>query len=253
MIPSSMLNQFIFYPDDELFATPAMVGLHARDIWLTTTDDVRIHGWFFPREHARATLLFLHGNAGNISHRLDNVRLLLELDVQVFIPDYRGYGQSEGSPDEAGTYVDALTAWHWMVAETNGPHIIFGRSLGGAIAIWLAAQTEVTPAAVITENTFASGRDIAGSLLPFPAMAALLPNFYPSIEHIAMIDAPLLLIHSEADEVIPVAHGQQLFAAAHAPKKLYLVQGGHHNDAYVVGGAAYWRQWRDFLESSISA
>lgn len=253
MIPHAMLNQFIFFPDRELFATPDAYGLKAEDIWLSTADDVCIHGWFFPREDARATLLFLHGNAGNISHRLDNVRLLLDLNVQVFILDYRGYGQSESNPDEAGTYADALAAWQWMLGKSIGPHLIFGRSLGGAVAIWLAVQAEVEPAAVIIENTFASGRGIAGKLLPVPAMAALLPNFYPSIDRIALIDTPLLLIHGEADELIPVAHGQRLFAAARAPKKLYLVPGGHHNDAYSVGGIAYWQQWREFLESSISA
>ena len=135
MIPTAVLNQFIFYPDAEFYASPTAFGLAARDIWLRTADGLRLHGWFFARRSPVATVLFLHGNAGNISHRLDNVRLLLDLNVQVFIIDYRGYGRSEGSPDEAGTYEDALTAWQWMATEIPGPHLLFGRSLGGAIAI----------------------------------------------------------------------------------------------------------------------
>lgn len=243
-----ILNQFIFYPDPEMIANPHMLDLPFDDVWLTTCDSVQIHGWFLPREDALATMLFLHGNAGNISHRLDNLRVLVEAGFQVLIVDYRGFGHSEGTPNEQGTYLDAEAAWRWLVAETAGPHVVFGRSLGGAVAVQLASTDGVNACAVIVENTFTRGRDMAAALMPIPGIGVMLPDFYPNADRIGAIDAPLLVVHSEQDEMIPFAHGEALHAAASEPKAFFAVPNAHHNDAYVVGGATYVEQLRAFVQ-----
>ena len=144
MLPEQLFNQFIYYPDLDLIANPHMLDLAFQEVQLTTQDQVTIHGWYLPHDHALATLLFLHGNAGNISHRLDNLRLLHEAGFQILIVDYRGYGQSQGTPSEQGLYLDGVAAWQWMIEETPGPHLIFGRSLGGAVAVRVAVREDIS-------------------------------------------------------------------------------------------------------------
>ena len=248
MLPEQLINQFIFYPEPQITVNPHVLDMAFDDVWLTTSDDVNIHGWWLPCEEPQASILFLHGNAGNITHRLDNLRMLHEAGFQVLIIDYRGFGRSEGTPGERGTYLDAEAAWQWLVETSSGPNLIFGRSLGGAVGIWLAATTTHKPDGLIVENTFTSGRDLAAQVLPIPGMGVVVPNFYPSIERIDKISAPLLLIHSLDDELIPLAHGEQLFAAAPEPKECYYVPGAHHNDAYAIGGEAYVERLRGFVK-----
>ncbi len=196
MLPQSLLNRFIYYPDPILVATPRALELDFSDVWLTAGDGVRIHGWFVPATNPTCSVLFLHGNAGNISHRLDNVRLLVEqLDCQVLIVDYRGYGRSEGVPSEQGLYLDAAAAWRWLRANSTGPYIIFGRSLGGAVALQLATATGAEPDGVIVENTFTRLRDMAADMVLFSVAQGLMPDLYPSIDRIrdlerAAVDLP---------------------------------------------------------------
>ncbi|MEZ4715769.1 MAG: alpha/beta hydrolase [Caldilineaceae bacterium] len=246
----ALINQFVFYPDRVLVANPHMLALPFQDVWLETADDMRVHGWFLPCEDAVASVLFLHGNAGNISHRLDNLRLLVErARCQVLIIDYRGYGRSDGLPDERGTYVDATAAWTWLTTHTPGPHVIFGRSLGGAVAVQTAVTATPPPDGLIVENTFTRLLDIAADMVPFPAMLGLLPDIYPTLARMPQLTVPVMVIHSEQDELIPVNHAHTLFAAAPEPKELYVVAGGRHNDAYLVGGDDYWRRFSHFLHT----
>jgi fermentation-respiration switch protein FrsA (DUF1100 family) len=246
----ALINQFVYFPDRVLVANPHMLALPFQDVWLETADNVRVHGWFMPCDAPVASVLFLHGNAGNISHRLDNLRLLVErARCQVLIIDYRGYGRSDGSPDERGTYLDAAAAWAWLTAHTPGPHVIFGRSLGGAVAVHTAVAAAPRPAGVIVENTFTRLLDIAADMVPFPAMLGLLPDIYPTLTRAPKLTMPLMIIHSDRDELIPVGHAHTLFAAAPEPKELYIVEGGRHNDAYLVGGEGYWLRFNQFLES----
>lgn len=244
----ALLRQHLYFPERNLVTSPRDLGLPYENIWLTTSDDVRIHGWLIPNIDSPATLLFLHGNAGNISHRLDNVKRLFDAGVQIFILDYRGYGQSDGRPSEQGTYNDASAAWQWLTDEIGGPIVVFGRSLGGAVAAWLAAQPDVAPAGLILESTFTRGRDVAAVLVPIPGLATMIPDFYPTLDHIERIEIPLLLIHGSDDELIAVSHARRLYEAASEPKSLYIVDGGRHNDTYVVGGNAYLRQLTKFIE-----
>ena len=159
---------YIYYPYKQLDSTPATINLPYEDVTLTTSDDVSLHGWWIPHPDARYTLLFLHGNAGNISHRLQSIEIFHKLKLSVFIIDYRGYGNSEGKPGEKGTYRDADAAWQYLVNEQRvKPEqiIIFGRSLGGAIGSWLAVKYQA--AAVILESTFTSVADMGNHYYPY--------------------------------------------------------------------------------------
>ena len=241
-----LVNRFIYYPTSRWTMTPADLGLEAEDVSLVPEPGVRLHAWFFPHPKPLATLLFCHGNAGNVSHRLENVVRLLQTGFQVLLFDYRGYGHSSGRLSEQGLYRDAATAWAHLVerADTAGaPRIIFGRSLGGAVAIDLATRAEAE--ALIVESTFASAHTMARLLFPFPLPA--LPVKYDSLSKIGRLKMPLLMIHGERDELIPFAEGQVLFEAAPEPKMWYPVSGAGHNDTYLVGGDGYFRRLATFV------
>ncbi len=233
---------FIYYPHPDVLATPATVGLQYDDINLTTSDGVKLNGWWIPASSSHEdtyTLLFFHGNAGNISHRLDSIQLFHKLGLSVFIIDYRGYGNSEGNISESGTYQDALAAWQYLTEEQSIPAnriIIFGRSLGGAVASWLATQT--SPAAIILESTFTSIADIGKHYYPYLPTQLLARIRYPSIERVIQFNSPTLFIHSKSDDIIPFKHGQQLFEAAKQPK-FFLEIIGDHNTGFATSGPRY--------------
>jgi fermentation-respiration switch protein FrsA (DUF1100 family) len=187
------------------------------------------------------TLLFLHGNAGNISHRLDSIRQFHELGLAVFILDYRGYGESEGSPTETGTYDDATAAWHYLIAQRGiAPRdiVLLGRSLGANIAAELATRTR--PGALIMESAFTSVPDMAATIYPWLPVRLLSRYRYDAYKQLAHISCPLLIVHSRDDEIIPFTHGQRLFECAREPKQFLELRGGH-NDGFLVTG-------RDYLE-----
>jgi fermentation-respiration switch protein FrsA (DUF1100 family) len=196
-----------------------------------------------------ATLLFCHGNAGNVSHRLENVAYLLRSGFQVLLFDYRGYGHSSGQPSEQGLYRDAATAWAHLAGRTDttgAPRVIFGRSLGGAVAVDLATRAEGVEAdALIIESTFTSVRALTRLVLPFPLPE--LPVKYDSLSKIGQLKMPLLVIHGERDELIPFAEGRALFEAAPQPKTWYPIRGAGHNDTYLVGEEAYFRRLATFV------
>lgn len=245
-----LVNQYLFFPNRTFVAEPTTLGLPYENIWLTTADGVRLHGWFIPNQTAESTLLSLHGNAENISHLLPILKQLFGAGLQIFALDYRGYGRSEGAPSEQGTYQDALAAWRWLHDEIGGATAIYGRSLGGAVGLWLATQAEVSPCAVIVESTFTSGRELAAQIYPIPGLAPALPNIYPSLDRVGRLGAPLLVIHGTRDEVVPFAHGEWLFAAAPHPKTLLSIPGGHHNDVALAGGKDYIDALATFVTQS---
>ena len=249
-----MQPRLLYYPDmpgRELEATPAAVGLAYEDVALQTRDGVRLHAWFIPVVQPRATVLFCHGNAGNISHRLDSIRLLHSLGLQVLILDYRGYGKSEGSPSEAGTYRDVDAAWHYLLDMRGipaGEIIIFGRSLGAAVAADLASRTR--PVAVILESGFTSVADIAAGLYPWLPVRLLSRYRYNNLDKVAQISAPLLVVHSRQDEIIPFAHGERLFERAREPKSFLEIQGSH-NDTFLTSSKAYTHGLKSFLDTHL--
>jgi fermentation-respiration switch protein FrsA (DUF1100 family) len=237
----SLVNRYIYYPERHWAVTPERFGLTAEEVYLSPEPGVQLHAWFFPRPDPLATLLFCHGNAGNASHRLDNVYRLLQTGFQVLLFDYRGYGHSTGQPSESGLYRDAATAWAHLVEQedTEGaPRLIFGRSLGGAVAIELATQVEAS--GLIVESTFTSIRTLARLVFPFPLPE--LPVKYDSLSKIGRVTMPLLAIHGELDELIPFADGRALFEAAPQPKAWYPIPHAGHNDTYPVGGKAYFQR-----------
>jgi len=233
------------------------------DLQLTATDGVRLHGWFCTPRVGRngaldfvetdATLLYLHGNAGNISHRSDIIGELVKLPVNVLIIDYRGYGKSEGRPSEAGLYADARAAWHYLTTVRGIPAskiIIFGESLGGAVAIDLASK--VNACGLIVQSSFTSVADMAAEVLPF-VPSFIIRTKMDSLAKIERVSCPKLFIHSQADEIIPYRLGRRLFDAARAPKQFYEVKGASHNLTDVIGGEAYYEALRSFVESSCAA
>jgi len=217
-------------PGRALDATPAAIGLEYADARIDTADGERLHGWLVPAADARGTLLFFHGNAGNISHRLDSLRMFNRLGLDVLMVDYRGYGQSSGEPSEAGTYRDARAAWDWLLARGVAPEriVVFGRSLGGAVGARLASRPGVRPAGVIVESSFTSGADMARRLYPWLPARLITRLKYPVREYVAALESPLMIIHSRDDEIIPFDMGRALFDAAPEPKTFFELRGDHN-------------------------
>ena len=244
-------NRMVFLadlPGRTLDATPQNAGLGFEEISITTSDGLQLHGWFVPAESSKATVLFLHGNAGNISHRLDSIKIFHELGLDTLIIDYRGYGQSEGKPGEQGTYLDAQAAWDYLVRNRGiAPEqiVIFGRSLGGAVAAKLALET--TAAAIIIESSFSSALDMARRLYPFMPARLITRLKYPVRDHVSKLNIPLLVIHSRDDEIIPFSMGQVIFEAAAGPKAMLELSGGH-NDGFLMNRDRYKAGLAEFID-----
>jgi uncharacterized protein len=237
----------VFFPDPYLVGTPADFGLPYDDVYFEAADGVKLHGWWVPKAGA-PVLVWFHGNAGNISHRLENIHLLLDrVGVQVFIFDYREYGRSQGRISREGTFLDAAAAYRYAV-ETRGmpPQeiILFGRSLGTALATDLAIRKPCR--GLILESAFTNSSDMAKMIAPF--MFDWRPKVpYDNLGKIDRVKVPVFIIHGADDEIIPVAMGRRLFAAANSPKDLYIIPGAHHNDTYGVGGREYFERLKAFI------
>jgi len=243
-------RSFIYFPDRDLIADPAYVGLPFEEVSFAASDRVQLHGWFVPGEK-EVTWLWFHGNAGNISHRLENLKLLHdELGVSVFLFDYRGYGRSEGTPSEEGTYRDGEAALAYLRSrEDVDPDriIYFGRSLGAGIAVELAMGHP--PFALILESPVPSIPELARRHYPFLPVWPLLRTKYDSLAKIEKVATPLLVLHGDRDDVVPFGAGRKLFEAANEPKEFYTIQGAGHNDTYLVGGREYFGVLRRFVEN----
>ncbi len=243
------LSRMIFYPDAHLVATPRDLGLKYRDVELEVEGGGRSHGWLVPGPGEK-TILWFHGNAGNISHRLDNIRLLHDLvGASILIIDYGGYGHSDGEPSEARMYADARAARRYLRDHgvTQEQTVYFGRSLGSAVALDLALESP--PARLILETPFESIRAMAGTLLP-SILARLVPQRFDSLSRIGRIRCPVLFIHGDADEIVPFEHSRALFAAAPEPKTFYEIRGAGHNDTYLIGGEPYFAAIREFITNA---
>jgi fermentation-respiration switch protein FrsA (DUF1100 family) len=245
-------ERFIFFPDSHMVGTPAGVGLRHEEIEFEAADGVKLHGWFVPGERPE-TLLWFHGNAGNISHRLDNLRLLHDLvGANVFLFDYRQYGRSEGTATESGLYADARGALaHLRVrADVDRDRLVyFGRSLGSAVAVDLAVTDP--PQGLILETPFFSLREMAQTILP-GSIGRLVPQAFDNGGKIDRVRVPLLFIHGDRDDIVPYEQGRRLFESAAKPKAFYTIRGATHNDTYVVGGVTYFRRIREFIDGLAS-
>lgn len=243
----------VFYPSKEILQRPSDINLAYEDIFFTTADGQRINGWFIPAENARGTVLNCHGNAGTIGDRLHTIQVYHDLGLNMFIFDYRGYGRSSGRPTEKGTYEDALGAWNYLTRERGIPPekiVVSGRSLGGAVAAWLAEHTN--PAAVIIESTFTSIPDMGARLYPYLPVRLLCRIRYNTGAHMNRIKCPVLITHSRDDEMIPFENGKKLFEAAREPK-MFIELSGTHNDGEVYTDEPYLSKLDEFLTSHIGA
>ncbi len=232
-------SHYVYFPERVLLTDPGSLRLDFQNVSFETTDGVELSGWFIPSEGARGVILFCHGNAGNISHRLESIQIFHRLGLDVFIFDYRGYGQSRGKPTERGTYQDAQAAWRYLVEERQvnpSQVIVFGRSLGGAVASCLAQSHR--PGALILESTFTSLPDIAATLYPYLPVRLLLRFEYNTAEYLGRVDCPVLIVHSGDDEIMPFSHGRRLFETAREPKK-FLEISGTHNEGFITSGKHY--------------
>lgn len=236
-------------PGRALDATPDALHLAYEDVSIETADGEQLHGWFVPTLDRRATVLFFHGNAGNISHRLQSLLIFNQLGLDVLMVDYRGYGQSSGEPDEAGTYLDAQAAWDYLVDQRQvaaGEIVVFGRSLGGAVGAWLASQPDVEPAGVVIESSFSSGVDMGRRLYPVLPVRLITRIKYPVKEYVSRLDSPLLVIHSRDDEIIPFDMGRAIYEAATDPKSFFEM-GGDHNAGFWISRERYVPALDEFL------
>lgn len=228
---------------------PSAVGLAFEPVDLLTSDNVHLDGWFIPAPENRGVILFFHGNAGNISHRLDSLLLFHRLGFSTLIFDYRGYGRSQGSPSEAGTYRDAEAAWSYLIRERSiAPSniILFGRSLGAAVAVHQAAVHN--PGALIVESCFTSVPDIAAELYPFLPVRWLSRLNYNVQQQLQMVTCPVMVVHSRDDEIIPFRHGRALYRSANDPKQ-FLELHGSHNNGFLQAGQAYTQKLDAFLSA----
>ena len=241
----------LYFPDRSLGTTPEADGLAYQDVRFPASDGTPLHGWLIPAPDAHVTLVWFHGNAGNISDRVHNIGFLHRtLRANVFIFDYRGYGQSAGhlfDLSEEATYRDGEGALAYLRARPDIARtrlVYFGRSLGAAVAVELARAHP--PAGLILETAFTTLKDVARVHYPFVPLWFLRTK-YESLRKIPELSVPLLILHGDRDEVVPLEQAQRLYTAANEPKRLYVIRGAHHNDTYVIGGSAYFDVWARFL------
>jgi pimeloyl-ACP methyl ester carboxylesterase len=231
--------RLVYFPMKAMAATPAAIGLRYEDVTLETAAGTSVHGWYLPGREDAHTLLFLHGNAGNISHRLDSLHLFNQLGLNVLIIDYSGFGRSGGKPGEQQTYEDARLAWRYLTDSRGvAPEriVIFGRSLGGGVATWLAS--EETPGGLILESSFTSVPELAQKFYPIFPMRWLARIRYDNASRLPGVRCPVLIAHSRDDEIVPIDHGRALFALAADPKSFLEMRGGH-NIGFLVSGQSY--------------
>ncbi len=235
----------IYFPMREVVMTPASAGLPYEDVWFTASDGKRLNGWYIPAGGGY-TVLFCHGNAGNIGHRMHKISILHSLGLDQFVFDYRGYGRSEGAPSEQGLYRDAQAAYDYLTKEKHipaGSIILYGESIGCAVIIELALKNEAR--ALITEEAFTSVKDMARLAFPF-IPHQIFSSRFDSVSKIKGISCPKLIIHSVEDEIVPYALGEKLYEAAGVPKK-FLKLNGSHNTAFLDSEKEYRDGIKSFL------
>ena len=245
------LNQagMIFFPLKNIESTPKDWGLSFESLRLPLKDNTTVSAWYIPQAEANKTVLFFHGNGGNISHRASSVSVFHQLKLNVLIIDYPGYGESDGRPSEQGLYQSADAAWKYLINDKKFKAeniIIFGRSLGGAVAVDLASR--VKAGAVILESTFSSVKDMAGVIFPILSHLIYLRYSFDSVAKINKVTVPLLMIHSPDDEIIPFNLGNKLFTAATGEKQFLQIKGGH-NDGFIKSISSYTTTLNRFIKS----
>ncbi len=246
-----MQPKFLYRPVEEVHYTPDELGLDFESVVFKSGDGLQLSGWYIPKEKSKFTVLFCHGNGGNMMHRLDSINIFYNLGLNCFVFDYRGYGDSQGKPSEEGTYMDAAAAYKWLTEEKKiaaDDIIIFGRSLGGSIAAQLASK--VRAGALVIESAFTSYVDMGRKFYPYMPVRWFARFGYKTIDYIRSVHCPVMIIHSRNDELVPFEFGLELYEAANEPKEFVEIFGSH-NDAFLVSGEIYrktWTKWLKFLK-----
>lgn len=244
-----MDDRYVYYPSPWQDADWArQSGLPLEEVWFQASDGVKLFGWFVEAPGSPAVMIWCHGNAGNISHRLDNIAEWHRRGLSLLIFDYRGYGRSDGRPSEDGLYRDAQAAYQFLTQQRGVPPerlIIFGRSLGAAVAGELAATQ---PAArLILESPFPSVEAMVKVHYgPLPMHLLLRARFH-LLPRLQKVRIPILVVHGDRDSIVPLPLGRQVYDAAPEPKAFYLIPGADHNDTYVVGGEPYFTRLLSFI------
>jgi fermentation-respiration switch protein FrsA (DUF1100 family) len=242
-------DRLIYYPQmgREIASTPAARGVPYDDFTITAEDGEKLNAWWVPAANPRGAVLLFHGNAGNISHRIEYALMFRGLGYSTLLVDYRGYGKSTGKPSEEGTYKDADAAWRWLTQTRGIPEdgiMLFGESLGGGVASWLAARHK--PRALVLASTFTSAVDLGAQVYGFLPVRLISRYRYPTLERLPEVRAPMLVIHSPDDDIIPFSHGRRLYEAAREPKAFLELQGGH-NEGFVFARPEWVKALSEFL------
>jgi len=248
-------SRLIYFPEieQEISNKPSAIGLDYTSVNMATADGERLHGWWVSVPDAKGTVLFFHGNAGNISQRINYLSMFKRLGYNTLLFDYRGYGQSSGVPSESGTYLDAQAGWRYLTEIQNiSPEriILFGESLGGAVAAWLAAREK--PGLLVLASTFTSVPNLAAQIYPFLPVRWITRFHYNTLESLQSVTCPVFIAHSPEDEIIPFEHGQQLFQAAAAPKQFLTLESGH-NIGFIFMQPAWIKSLGAFMDANLPA
>lgn len=246
-------SRLIYYPVQKISYMPDAIGLDYTPVNIATTDGEALHGWWVSAPDAKGTVLFFHGNAGNISHRINYLKMFERLGYNTLLFDYRGYGQSTGTPTESGTYLDAQAAWRY-VTETQGIAaeriVLFGESLGGAVAVWLAAHEK--PGLLVLASTFTSVPDMAAELYPFLPVRWIARFQYNTLESLQSVTCSVFIAHSPDDDIVPFAQSQRLLEAAPEPKEFLFLHGGH-NSGFIFMQPEWIKSLGTFMDAHIAA
>ena len=249
-----MQPKLIYKPTREVPYTPDQIGLEYESVRLTTSDGIELEAWYVPAKDAEVTILFCHGNRGNITHRLDSISIFNEIGLNCLIFDYRGYGNSRGKPTEKGTYLDAQAAYQWLIdnKKCNPDQIIvMGRSLGGAVAAYIASKFSVK--GLVIESCFTSYIDMGKKYYPYLPIGLFAFYKYKTLEYLKQVSVPVMIVHSTEDDIIPFEFGEQLYKSTNKPAKFVRVQ-GTHNDYVDRSYKIYkqsWVEWLDELSSEV--
>ena len=242
-------NFFLYHPHQSLDSSPDGLNIKYEDVKFNAKDNTKLHGWFFPPSSPNnSVILWAHGNAGNISHRIENILLMRKyLDVGVFIFDYRGYGLSEGKPNEKGLYADMEGAYLWLSKRIPENRIVlFGRSLGAAIATKLSIE-KGSSQSLILESPFENTIEMGKRIFPFLPLRWLIKQKFNTRAIIHSVKIPLLILHGDKDTIVPFQQGKNLFNLASEPKQFFQIKGANHNDTFSIAGKRYWEIWKLFL------
>ena len=241
-------NSLLFMPSSGMVQTPESVGVEAEDFWAETDDGVRIHGWYFPNEEAEFVIVLSHGNAGNISYRIDIARTLLNTGAAVLMYDYRGYGQSEGSPSEKGLYKDIEAVIEGLKNQKGYAEnriVMYGRSLGGAVAAYGASEYNL--GGLVLDSSFKNLRAMVRDVYPF-VPSRLAKYEFPTETYIQHErNYPVMVLHSPNDEIVGFHHGEFLYNLLDEPKRFVELRGGH-NDNFFVSRELIEENWKWYLD-----